>query len=90
MTRGWDRRCASARGFRVLARDGGWYAVLELGRELDEEALCVRLLEQHGVLVHPGFFFDFERSGVLVVSLLAAPADLAEGTLHAIECANSM
>ncbi len=72
-------RCASAAGCRLLARDGGWYAVVELAREIDEEALCVALLAQHGVLVHPGFFFDFERPGVLVVSLLTKPEELATG-----------
>ena len=83
-------RCARAPGCRVLERDGGWYAVLELAREVDEEALCVALLEKHGVLVHPGFFFDFARPGVLIVSLLARPEELTEGMERVIECANSM
>ena len=82
--------CAGAAGCRLLARDGGWYGVLELAREIDEEALCVELLEQHGVLVHPGYFFDFARAGVLVVSLLTPPDELCEGARRAIECANSM
>ena len=83
-------RCARVPDLRVLEREGGWYAVLELSESIDEEAFCVRLLEQHGVLVHPGFFFDFARSGVLVVSLLAQPADLAEGIARVIESAESM
>jgi aspartate/methionine/tyrosine aminotransferase len=83
-------RCAGVPDLRVLERECGWYAVLELSESLDEEAFCVRLLEQHGVLVHPGFFFDFARSGVLVVSLLAQPADLAEGVARVIESAESM
>jgi alanine-synthesizing transaminase len=87
----WLReRCARNTGLRLLERGGGWYAVLELARELDEEALCVALLEKHGVLLHPGFFFDFARPGVLVASLLTMPAILAEGIERAIECANSM
>jgi hypothetical protein len=87
----WLReRCASAASCRLLARDGGWYAVLELAREIDEEALCVALLAQHGVLVHPGFFFDFARAGVLVVSLLTRPEELTEGIERLIERANSM
>ena len=49
-----------------------------------------RCSNEHGVLVHPGFFFDFERPGVLVVSLLARPDELAEGIARVIECANSM
>jgi len=30
----------------------------------------VRLLATHGVLTHPGYFFDFSRESFLVVSLL--------------------
>jgi hypothetical protein len=87
----WLReRCARSTGIQLLERAGGWYAVLELARELDEEALCVALLETHGVLLHPGFFFDFASPGVLVASLLTAPGILAEGIERAIECANSM
>jgi hypothetical protein len=72
-------RCASAAGVGALPRDGGWYAVLELPEDTDEEALCVSLVEAHGVLVHPGFFFDFARAGVLVVSLLLRPDEFREG-----------
>ena len=72
-------RCARADGVRVLPRDGGWYAVLELPEETDEEALCVALVEEDGVLIHPGFFFDFARPGVLVVSLLCRPDELEPG-----------
>ena len=32
------------------------------------------LLEDDGVLVHPGYFFDFPREAFLVVSLLPEPA----------------
>jgi hypothetical protein len=83
-------RCAGGASLRTLEREGGWYAVLELSEAIDEEAFCVRLLEDHGVHVHPGFFFDFERPGVLVVSLLAPTADLAEGIARVIESAKSM
>ena len=83
-------RCAGNSDFRVLEREGGWYAVIELPEAVDEEALCVRLLAQHGVLVHPGFFFDFARPGVLVVSLLTPPADLDEGIARVIESVKSM
>ena len=82
--------CARRRGFRVAEREGGWYAVLELAPAIDEEALCLRLLTEHGVLVHPGFFFDFERTGVLVLSLLAAPDELEAGIARVIESAKSM
>jgi aspartate/methionine/tyrosine aminotransferase len=84
------RLCTSRRGFRVPAREGGWYAVLEVSPALDEEALCLRLLREHGVLVHPGFFFDFERPGVLVLSLLSPPEEFAEGLARVIESAEPL
>ncbi len=55
---------------RVLDVEGGWYAVLQMPRILSEEDWVLSLLEQDGVLVQPGYFFDFEREAYLVVSLL--------------------
>lgn len=73
------RRAAAAPApFDVLRRDGGWSAVLRIGQARDEEAVCLRLLDD-GVLVQPGFFYDFERSGHLVVSLLPRPEELERG-----------
>ena len=37
------------------------------------------MLEQERVLVQPGFFFDFEEDGWIVVSLLQAPELFKEG-----------
>ncbi len=64
--------------FAPLPSRGGWSAVLRLGEDLDEEALCLALLDD-GVAVHPGFFFDFERPGYLVVSLLCEPDVFTDG-----------
>jgi hypothetical protein len=51
---------------------GGWYAVIRLGG--DDEELTLRLLREKHVLVQPGFFFDFDEDGWVVVSLLQDPA----------------
>lgn len=51
---------------------GGWYAVIRLGE--DDEELTLRLLREKHVLVQPGFFFDFDEDGWVVVSLLQDPA----------------
>src|SRR5581483_6083073 len=45
---------------RVLAVEGGWYATLQVPRIRSEEEWCLQLLAEDGVLVQPGFFFDFE------------------------------
>jgi aspartate/methionine/tyrosine aminotransferase len=53
--------------------------VIELPRDTDEEALCLDLAGQGGVLVQPGYFFDFDRGSHAVVSLLAWPDDVERG-----------
>jgi aspartate/methionine/tyrosine aminotransferase len=57
----------------LLAADGGWSAVLQVPAYRSEESLVLELLTEDHVLVHPGFFFDFEREAFLVVSLLVPP-----------------
>lgn len=55
---------------------GGWYAVIRLGE--DDEELTLRLLREKHVLVQPGFFFDFDEDGWVVISLLQEPAQFKE------------
>lgn len=55
---------------------GGWYAVVRLGE--DDEELTLRLLRGKHVLVQPGFFFDFDEDGWVVMSLLQDPAIFKE------------
>jgi alanine-synthesizing transaminase len=64
---------------RVLHGDAGWYAVLQAPTLEPEEDLALRLLAHEGVLVHPGYFFDFPRETFLVVSLLPPPDRFALG-----------
>lgn len=59
----------------LLAAEGGWYAVLRVPRTCTEEEWVLTLLDRDGVLVHPGWFFDFAREAFLVISLLP-PCDV--------------
>jgi len=59
--------------------EGGWSAVLRVPATSTEEERALRLLETHGVLVHPGYFFDFPSEAFLVVSLLTPPVEFREG-----------
>jgi alanine-synthesizing transaminase len=63
----------------LLRTEGGWYAVLQVGRSRSEEEWTLKLLGESNVLVQPGFFFDFESEAFLVLSLLPEPANFAEG-----------
>jgi alanine-synthesizing transaminase len=80
---------AAAPACRVLHTEGGWYAVLQVPSLRPEEDLVVELLEHDGVLVHPGYFFDFPRESYLIVSLLVperAFADAIARVLRHFDC----
>lgn len=70
---------AQRRIARLLEAEGGWYAVLRLPRTRSEEEWTLELLERDGVLVQPGYFYDFEEEAYAVVSLLAPEHILREG-----------
>jgi len=65
--------------FRVLRREGGWTVVLQVPAIMTEEEWILTLLSEAGVLVHPGYFFDFPTPTYLVLSLLPAPDIFREG-----------
>lgn len=69
-----------ARSGRVRAQppDGGYYLFPEVLGQDDEEELVVQLLGQ-GVLVHPGYFYGYERGVHLMISCLTEAARLSEG-----------
>lgn len=61
----------------LLEPEGGWSAVLRVPATVSEEALVLRAVRDAGVLVHPGYFFDFPDEAYLVVSLLPDAAMFA-------------
>jgi alanine-synthesizing transaminase len=63
----------------LLEPEGGWSAVLRVCRPASDEELVLGLLAEAGVLVHPGYFFDFAIEDFLVLSLLPEPELFAEG-----------
>ena len=62
----------------LLPAEGGWYAVIRMPATLTDEEWTLRALER-GVVVQPGYFFDFDREPHLIVSLLTPEATLTEG-----------
>lgn len=61
----------------VFPVEGGWSAVVQIDEKDERFALAV--LEREHVLVHPGFFYDFEEHNLFVLSLLLQPETLQEG-----------
>ncbi len=65
--------CDASSPVSVLAPDGGWSVVLRVPATEPEEALVLRLMHESRVIVHPGYFFDFDEEAYLVASLLPEP-----------------
>jgi len=63
----------------VLKSDGGWSAIVRVPAIRTDEEWAILLLEEGGVLVQPGYFFDLREATVLVLSLLPAREVFAEG-----------
>jgi alanine-synthesizing transaminase len=74
-----DGILASQKVVSRLEVEAGWYAVLRVPAIIPGEELAVRLVREHGVSVHPGYFFGFSGDGWLVVSLLTPPEDFTAG-----------
>jgi len=56
--------------------EAGWYGILPV---TDDEDTAYRLLRDADTLVQPGYFYDFESSNRVVVSLLTEPETFREG-----------
>ena len=74
----------------ATAVDAGWYACLRVPSVMTDEQWAVKLVEQDGVVVHPGSFFGFPRAGMLVAGLIAAPEVFQEGMRRLVARARSV
>jgi len=63
----------------LLPAEAGWCAILRVPEIMSDEAWARTLLEQDGVLVQPGYFFDLSMGATLVLSLIVEEGVFAEG-----------
>lgn len=92
ITGNYAELCRQAGGYpsiEVLPADAGWSAVVRVPSTRPEEDLVLELVEEDNVLVHPGYYFDFQREAFLIVSLLPEPAAFAEGIRRMLERAGA-
>ncbi|MCE1166259.1 MAG: hypothetical protein LWX07_12750, partial [Bacteroidetes bacterium] len=65
---------------RLLKCEGGWSAVISFENMLiPEDDFVYNLLEKKNVLIHPGYYYDFDKEGYAVISLLTETSLLEEG-----------
>jgi alanine-synthesizing transaminase len=74
-----DSQLASQRLCRRLEVEGGWYAILRVPVTGSDEEFAIHLLQETGVLVQPGHFYDFVAEGHLVVSLITRGDEFSDG-----------
>jgi aspartate/methionine/tyrosine aminotransferase len=73
------RQALAGSAGNILAVEGGWYITIQVPNFRSGEEWSLDLLDREGVLVQPGYFYDFETEAFLIVSLLTAPAIFGEG-----------
>ena len=73
------RKLLTGTAASILDVEGGWYATIRMPHVRTEEEYALNLLEYAGVLVQPGYFYDFESEAYLIVSLLTEEAPFREG-----------
>lgn len=59
--------------------EGGWYAILRVPVTRSDEDLAIALLDNEGVLVQPGHFYDFASDGHIIVSLITPLGIFSQG-----------
>ncbi len=73
------RRSLEGSPCTVLHVEAGWYAVIRLPAVSTEDEWCSWLLADDGVIVQPGWYFDFSDVPLVVVSLLPSESEFDEG-----------
>jgi aspartate/methionine/tyrosine aminotransferase len=62
-------------GIVVPPVEGGWYALVAMDGIADEDGFALNLLEERGVVIHPGYFYELGEDAYAVLSLLT-PEDI--------------
>ena len=80
-----DSQLARQKLCHRLDIEGGWYAILRVPATVPDEDLAIALLQEKGVLVQPGHFYDFAADGHLVISLITPAATFRAGMARLLE-----
>jgi len=78
-------RAVQASPVTLLRAEAGWSAVLHLPAVKTEEELALGLLREAGVLIQPGWYYDFESEPYAIVSLLTEPRVFQAGAARLVE-----
>ena len=79
-----DRELAGLPSASRFPVEGGWSAVVRLPLPAPDRDLALFLLDRGGVLVQPGWFFNFDGDDLVVLSLLPEPRVFDEGMARVV------
>jgi alanine-synthesizing transaminase len=85
-----ERQVSVSRACSLHRADAGWYAILRIPNVISDEEFAIRLLQEHGVLLHPGHFYHFTKDGFAVVSLLPTPEQFRDGISRLLAAADAL
>ena len=74
----------------VLEPQGGWNVLLRFPSHVDEDELVKQLLDEQGIYLQPGYFFDLPFNGVINLSLLLEPGYFRETALKVLRTINAL
>lgn len=68
----------------VLEPQGGWNVLLRFPSHVDEDELVKQLLDEQGIYLQPGYFFDLPFNGVISLSLLLEADSFRENAVKVL------
>jgi len=80
-----DTTLATQKLCHRLEVEGGWYVVLRVPVLGSDEDLAISLLNETGVLLQPGHFYNFPSEGHLVASLITNSQEFTEGLSRVLQ-----
>ncbi len=64
---------------KVLHVEGGWYAIIKSLSQTGDEERVLYFLENYGVNLHPGYFYNFDEDGFFILSLIVKESIFRSG-----------
>ena len=74
----------------VLEPQGGWNVLLRFPSHVDEEELVKQLLDEQGIYLQPGYFFDLPFNGAISLSLLLESDSFRENAAKVLRSINAL
>lgn len=80
----------SASPVTVLEPQGGWNVLLRFPSHVDEDELVKQLLDEQGIYLQPGYFFDLPFNGAISLSLLLEADYFRENAVTVLRTINAL